>query len=185
MTVIDTEDTPADGKVPIVVQFLLNGTLVQLDQTTNISCNAVGMTWSSLGYAGRVPVASPGDTYSCHHTRNGVDTMTSVVVPARPTILMPVNGATVSRSSSMTISYVADGETGMRATAGDPTSAQGGTHEPEADNGTFTDLNTSGMQAGPGTISLVREFEFPGTGTGFQSVTVKYSSGAQIDVTWM
>jgi hypothetical protein len=184
ITVVDTEDPPSDGKVPIVVQFFTGSTMVQLASTTGVSCNSVGMTWNGLGYGARVPLASPGTTYSCTHTRNGVNSTTTLTVPARPSILTPTNGASVARTSSMTITYVADGGTGMRAVASDGMTAQGGAHEPEPDNGTFTDLDTSGMQAGPGTLGIVRELSFAGSGSAFQSVTVKYSTGAHVNVTW-
>ncbi len=185
ITVIDTEEHPGDGKVPIVVQFFSGGSFVQLASTTTVSCNSVGMAWNGLGYAARVPLASPGGSYTCYHARSGVNSAATVVVPARPVIVSPANGASVMRSSTMTITYTADGGTGIRAVASDGTTAQGGTHEPEADNGTFTDLNTSAMLNGPGTIGLVRELSMPISSTPFQSVTAKYSAGAEISVTWM
>jgi hypothetical protein len=185
ITVQDTEVPPIGGTVPIAVQFFRGGGIVQLASTTTVSCNTVGFTWNGVGYAGRVPAASPGGTYTCVHTRQGVSSAATVVVPTRPVILSPAAGASVTRTSTMTITYTPDGGSGMRAVASDGTTAQGGANEPEPDNGTFTDLNTSGMLNGPGTIGLIREFSTPISGTPFQSATSNYSTGSQISVTWM
>jgi hypothetical protein len=182
--VIDTDAHPSDGKVPIFVQFFRAGTFVQLAGNATVTCNNVTMTWNGLGYAERVPAVPIGSTYACVHRRNNVSSTATLTVPPRPTFITPGNGSTVPRSTNLTIGYVADGGVGMRATAGDGASAQGGAHEPQPDNGTFTDLDTTGMRAGPGSVSLVRELSLSGVGPAFQSVTVTYRSGAQIQVTW-
>lgn len=182
ITVVDTDANPADGKAPIVVQFFNGGTFVQLSNNVAVSCNGVALTWNGLGYAERVPLVAPGGIYRCTHGRSGVNTSVDIVVPARPVFVAPTQGATVNRSSGLTITYVPGSGTGMRASAGDGSTGLGGNLQ--ADDGTFSSFDVSSLQAGPGSLGLTREFTFTPGGTGFQSAEIKYSSGADINVTW-
>lgn len=181
-TVIDTEANPSDGKVPIVIQFFSNGTFVQLAGSASVACNGNVMPWNGLGYAARVPVVAPGGAYTCTHVRLGVTSSLSVTVPTRPVILSPAQGASVSRSASVVVTYVSDAGTGVRVSAGDASTGLGGNAQP--DNGSGS-VDVSSLKAGPGSIGVVREFTFTSAGGGFQSATIVYSSGSDIDVTWV
>lgn len=182
VTIIDTDATPSDNKAPIVVQFFNGGNFVQLGNNAAVSCNGVALTWNGLGYAERVPLVAPGGLYRCTHGRSGVNTNVDITVPARPVFVAPTQGATVNRSGSLTITYVPGSGAGMRASAGDGSTGLGGNLQ--ADNGTFSGFDVSSLQAGPGTLGLTREFTVTPGGTGFHSAEIKYSSGADIDITW-
>jgi hypothetical protein len=182
IAVLDTSQTPSDGKVPIVVQFVNAGRFVQLASNAAVTCNGVAMSFNGLGYAARVPLVAVGGTYQCAHARNGQTTSASVTVPPRPVFVSPTQNASVARSTSLTITYVADSGTGMRASAGDGTTGLSGNVQP--DNGTYTGFDVSTLKAGPGSIGLTRELKFTPSGTGFKSAEVTYSSGADINVTW-
>lgn len=182
ITIVDTDATPADGKVPIVVQFFSNGTFVQLASNATVQCNNVNLTFNGLGYAERVALAPAGGTYACSHTRNGVTTNASVTVPARPVLTSPTQGATVARNNSFTITYIAGNGTGVRGVAGDGSTGMSGNVQP--DNGSYTGFDISSLKVGAGTVGLTREFTFAPSGTGFKSVKINYSSGSDIKVTW-
>lgn len=181
VTVIDTEANPSDGKVPIVLQFSSNGTVVQLAAGASVTCNGVAMPWNGLGYAERVPIVAAGGTYTCVHERNGVTSSILITVPARPVILSPTPGAFVARSASLTVTYVADAGTGVRVSAGDGSTGLGGNLQP--DNGAST-VDVSSLKAGPGSIGVTREFAITPAPGGFQAASVSYSSGSDISVTW-
>jgi hypothetical protein len=181
-TVIDTEANPSDGKVPIGMQFFSNGTFVELAANATISCNGTVLPWNGLGYLARVPVVAPGSTYVCTHVRLGVTSTLVVTVPARPVILSPAAGASVSRSASLAVTYVPDGGTGIRPSAGDGSTGLGGNVQPDSGS---SSIDASSLKPGPGSIGVVREFTFTSAGGGFQSATIVYSSGSDIDVTWV
>ncbi|HMK39767.1 MAG TPA: hypothetical protein VK569_10525 [Bacteroidota bacterium] len=184
LSVSDISETPSDGKVLVVMQFQQNGTVVQLASDASTSCNGVALTYNGLvfGNAGRVPLVAAGGTYAFTHIRSGVTTNVSITVPPRPVFSPPtVDGATIMRTSSLTIHYVAG--TGVAVFGG----ASDGTHDlnnSQPDNGTFTGLNVSGFNAGPGTLSIQRELQFPVTGTGFHSATERFYITKTAAVTW-
>jgi hypothetical protein len=180
-TVIDTESSPSDGKIPIVIQFFSADVFVELAGSTAISCNGVAMPWNGLGYAARIPLVAAGGTYDCRHVRSGVTASMLIIVPARPAILSPGAGASVARSASLAVTYVPGGGSGVRISAGDPSTGLGGNLEPDDGSGT---VDVSSLKAGPGSIGIVRESTFTPGGSGFQSASVAYSSGSRITVTW-
>jgi hypothetical protein len=182
LAVIDTDASPSDSRVPIVVQFFSAGRFVELAGNATVTCNGVTMSWNGLGYAARVPIVAVGGMYQCSHVRNGVTTTASVTVPARPVFVSPTQNATVARSTSLTITYVPGSGTGVRASAGDGTIGRGGNVQP--DNGTYTGFDVSSLNAGPGSIGLTRELTIVASGTGFSSAEFEYSSGSDINVTW-
>lgn len=182
ITVIDTDKNPSDHKVPIVMQFFTNGKFVQLASNATVTCNGVALSWNGLGYAQRVPIVATGGAYSCRHQRNNVTATANATVPARPVITSPTPGATVTRSNSLTIAYQPDGGTGVRGGAGDGSTGLSG--NVQADNGFFTGFDVSTLKAGPGTVSITREFTFTPPSGGFKSVEVKYSAGSDVNVTW-
>jgi hypothetical protein len=181
ITVIDVTENPSDGKVPVVMQFFLNGKYVKLAAGVSVTCNGVALTDNGIGSAERVPLLSPGNQYVFRHVRNGTTTVVNVTASPRPVINAPAQNATVTRSSSLTINYVAGTGTGIRGGGSDPSTGLSGTVQ--ADNGTYTGLNVSSLKAGPGTISITRESK-NNMSTGFKSTEINYSSGKSHNVTW-
>jgi hypothetical protein len=184
ISVLDVDPNPSDHKVPVVVQFLFQGSLVQFNAGETVTCNGVSLTFNGLGYAERVPIQSPGATYSFVYTRNGVNTNVNVPVPQRPLMLTPQNGATVPRTNSLTVTYVADSGSGIEAAASDGATGLG-SQGVQPDNGTYSGFNVSQLKAGPGTISITRKFNTTPGGTGFKSAKVSYDCASQNHaVTW-
>lgn len=183
LTVIDTEATPSDGKVPVVMQFFSGGKYVKLAGSAAVTCNGVTLTDHGIGFAERVPIQPPGGVYTFQHSRGGVNTTVSIMAPPRPVITSPTAGATVARTNNLTISYVAGSGSGIRGSAGDASTGKSGNVQP--DNGAYTGLDVSTFQAGAGRVGITREFEnIHSGGSGFASVESKYSSGSDINVTW-
>ena len=182
VTVVDVDETPSDGKVPIVIQFFKAGKYVQLASGATVTCNGVNLPLGGLGYAERVPIVAPGGSYNCLHSRAAVNSPINITVPARPVITAPAAGSTVTRSNNLTINYAADGGSGIRGGGGTSSTSQG--HDLQNDTGTYTGLDVSGLGAGPGTVYITREFTSNIPGTGFISVELKYSSSKSINVTW-
>ncbi len=181
ITVIDVTENPSDGKVPVIMQFFSNGKYVKLAPGATVTCNGVALTDNGLGSAERVPLLSPGNQYIFRHIRNGTTTTVNVTASSRPVINSPAQNATVTRSSSLTINYVAGTGTGIRGGGGDPSTGLSGTVQ--TDNGTYTGLDVSSLKAGPGTISITRESK-SNISTGFKTTEINYSSGKSHNVTW-
>jgi len=183
VSIIDITETPSDGKVIAVMQFSQGGKTVQIGDAT-MTCNGVPLTYNGLlfGYAERVPLVATGGTYTFRHSRSGVNSDVTVTVPPRPVFAAPtIAGATLARSSSFTIHYVADGGTDVRGDASDPSHSK---NNSQADDGTHDGLDTSGFTPGPGTLSLTRTLQGTVSGTSFSSATRKFDIGKTIAITW-
>lgn len=179
------EPTTSDGKNLVAIQFLSGGSVVQFGNGETVSCNGVMLTYNGLvfAYAGRVPIQPVGGAYTFVYTRSGVNTTVALSVPPRPVFTSPASGATVARSNSLTIQYVAGMGTGVDAGASDgSTGIQRNVYEP--DNGTYTGLDVSSLHVGTGTLSLTRKFDNMPSGTGFHSVQTTYRSVGNIAVVW-
>lgn len=181
-TVLDTTQNSSDGKVPVVAQFFLNGKMVQFGGSATVTCNGVNLTFNGLGYAERVPMVAQGGSYKIVYTRGGSSTTLTATVPQRPVVISPAANSTVTRSPSLTITYVSDGGSGMRGSAGDGSTGIGGNVQP--DNGTYSGFNVSSLKAGAGTLGMTREITSTPGGTGFKSAQVSYSTGIDNKVTW-
>jgi hypothetical protein len=183
VSVIDTEATPSDGKVPVVIQFFSAGKYVKLAGNASVTCNGVTLTDHGIGFAERVPIQPPGGTYTFQHSRAGVNTTVSITVPSRPVINSPTAGSSVARTNNLTITYVAGSGTGIRGSAGDASTGKSG--NVQADNGTYGGLDVSTFQAGAGRVGITREFEnIHSGGSGFASAESKYSSGSDTNINW-
>lgn len=181
-TVIDVDPHPSDGKVPVIVTFQQAGKPVQLAGSNTVTCNGVALTWNGLGYAARVPIVTAGGDLAVAHARAGVTTPVHVTVPSRPQVTSPTAGASLPRTTSLTITYVAAASAGVRPGAGDGATGLGGNEQP--DTGTAT-LDVSQLKAGPGTVSVQRRLVASPSGTGFAGVATTYSiSSVSIPVTW-
>lgn len=184
IAVSDITETPSDGKVLVVMQFLQNGNVVQLAPDATTSCNGVTLTYNGLlfGNAGRVPLVATGGVYAFTHIRSGVITNVNITVPPRPVFSAPtVDGASLARTNSFTIHYVAGTGTAIYGGASD------GTHNvnnSQADNGTFVGLDVSGFNSGPGSLTIQRELQNSIAGTGFHSATEKFFITKAATITW-
>ncbi len=180
--VLDTEENPSDGKLPVVMQFFFGGKYVKLTGNATISCNGMPLQDQGLGYMGRVPLEPAGATYTFQHSRGGVNTTVTVTAPPRPVFTPPtVEGATIPRTNNLAIHYLAGTGKSVRGRASDETNS---TDNSQDDDGIHEGLDVSGFNAGAGTLSLTREFEDPISGSGFHSVENKYSSNKRINITW-
>jgi hypothetical protein len=184
VAVLDTTEAPSDGKVIAVMQFLQNGTAVQLASNVSATCNGVALPYNGLvfGHSQRVPLLPAGGIYNFRYTRGGVNTDVQVPSPARPVFAAPTGaGALLPRTAPFTIHYVPGNGASVRGEARDGTNSRENT---QADNGSVTGLDVSGFSAGPGTLFLARTLQSAIPGTGFHSATNKSSTGKTINITW-
>jgi len=178
----DILENPSNDSVAVVMQFFVDGKQVKLEENAAITCNGAPLTEDSRGYGGRVPQQPVGGAYTFQHSRDGVNTAAVVTVPARPVFSHPtVEGAAITRTTNLTISYVPNDGKALRGRASDGNNSVSNSQN---DDGTHEGLDVSGFNAGPGYLSLIREYEEPLGGTGFHSVQKKYISGKQIEITW-
>lgn len=183
VNVIDTETSPSDGKVAVVMQFFDSGNFVKLGSNANVTCNGVALVDNGLGPAGRVPMQPVGGTYVFQHSRNGVNTTVSVTAPPRPVFQAPtVGGATIARTNNLVIHYVPGSGASVRGSASDGTNSK---NNNQPDDGTHEGMDVSGFNAGAGTLGLVRRLEnVHSGGSGFASAESEYSVGSRINITW-
>jgi hypothetical protein len=172
--------------LPVIVQFLSSGHIVQFGTGEIITCNGIALSFNALvnGYTERVPIQPVGGTYAFIYTRNGVPTTVTVTAPPRPKFLDPTMGSKITRSANLTINYTTTG-TGfsMSASASDGQTAVSGKLLNQADSGAYT-MDVTSLKLEPGSISLTREFHSAPANTGFRSVAVVYGSNSEIKVTW-
>jgi hypothetical protein len=181
-TVLDVEDAPSDGKVPVLVQFFKDGKFVKLAGTHRVTTNGVVLSYNGIAYAERVPMVATGGTYTVVHERGGVPTQVAITVPPRPIVTSPTAGQTVQRSNNLTIGYVGGNGTGVRPSASDGSTGISAASQP--DTGTAT-IDVSALRAGPGTVGLVRDIVASPGGTGFAAARTTYTIGSlDTNVTW-
>lgn len=183
--VLDDAEVPGDGKVPVVLQAVYNGSVVQLGSTMQVSCNGVPLPWNGLfsGHAERVPIQPVGGTYMFTVVHAAVTSTASVTVPARPVFAAPtVAGTTLARTTNFAIHYIPGGGTAVRGNASDGTNSQ---NNSQADTGVHAGLDVSGFHSGAGILSITRTLEWMLSGTGFQSAKVKYDTNKTIAITWL
>jgi hypothetical protein len=188
ISVPDVAEAPSDNKVPVMVQFSFDGKVVYLASNVGVFCNGTTLPNEGLFYGARVPIVSPGGNYNIVHKRGGVNTAVNITVPQRPVFTSPTGGATVARSSNLTVTYVPGtgsavdiSASGNKAGGGTTSAKAGG----QPDTGTYSGLDVTAFEAGPGGLSLIRVYEnIHAGGAGFASVKSTYRSGSHIDVTW-
>jgi len=186
ITINDLTATPSDGRVPVIMQFLTNGSPVQLADNATVTANRDVLTWNGdvSGYAGRVaPIDDFFHYYSFKHWRNGVksEVLIEMQTQHRPVILSPTAGATVTRSPSLPVTYFPGSGIGVSCYADDGSTALDGIVQP--DNGTCS-LDVISFHNGPGAVSVTRELTITPTNWGFQSATADYTVGARVTITW-
>jgi hypothetical protein len=178
---IDVDESPSDGKQPVIVQLFRGGAFVQLAGTAMVEANGVPLTWNGIGYAERVPLVPPGGAYTISHRRGATVTRMNVTVPPRPVITTPAAGATVARSPTFVITYPPGGGTSVRPGVAGPATSRSGAAQP--DDGTAT-IDASDVGTGPGSVSLVRDVEGTVSGTGFAAARFVYTTGKRQPVVW-
>ena len=184
ITVLDLDENPGDGLVPVIVQFMYNGNPVQIDPGINVQCNGVAMPWSGAfyGHAERVPMQPPHGKYTIEFTSAGLVSNARVTAPERPVFKSPtIAGATLSRSNNFTIHYVSGGGNSVLGRASDAARSAGNS---QVDDGTHDGLDVSGFSPGPGKLSITRIQDLLPSGTGFHSAEAVYNVNRQIAVTW-
>jgi hypothetical protein len=188
ITIVDVTATSSDGKAPVIMQFLTNGSPVQLSDNATVTANRDVLTWDGgvSGYAGRMaPIYGEfSNNYdSFKHWRNGVKSEVLIQRQHPPVILSPTAGATLTRSSNLPVTYVPGSGTGVRCNASDGSTVLRGNVQP--DNGTCG-VDVRSLHNGPGSVSVTRELTitpnlFPDS---FQSATADYTIGASVTITW-
>jgi hypothetical protein len=168
--IVDADAAPADGKVPVVVQFFHASDYVKL-ASGSVSANGVPLPWGSTGYAARIPIVPPGGSILFAYTRAGTTTQFTYPVPPRPVVTSPVANDAVLRSLNLMITYVSSSSFGVRPLAAD--SGFGVTGGEQSDTGTAF-LDVSGLRPGSGSVGVTRRLVSTPPDNGFQSAAVTY-----------
>lgn len=180
-TIFDADLAPADGKVPVTVQFFLGSEYVRLSSAT-LTINDVAVPYGSMGYTTRIPVVASGGGIIFTYTRAGTPTSFTYRVPPRPTVTSPMANDAVTRLPNLMITYVSANGQGVRPLASDSSLSLPGFEQ--SDNGKAT-LDVTGLRPGAGSVSVARRFVTNVTGSGFQSAAVTYTiTSLPTPVTW-
>jgi hypothetical protein len=181
---VDDRAEPAEGEIAVHMRFDTPQGSVDFQSGETVTCNEVALSYDGpRGYSGLVPQVAPGDNYTFVYTRDGKPA--KIIVPAlqRPVLTNPTVGAAVQRSSSLNISYVAAQGDSICVRADDGIMQTEGL--PQADSGTYTQLNVSRLKSGPGSIELTRTVRGTPPRNGFKSVLSKYQVSSSIDINWL
>ncbi len=170
-TIIDSDAAPADGMVPVAVQFFQGNEYVMLSSAT-LSINGVAVPYSSMGYTTKIPIVPSGGAITFMHVRSGVTTQFTYRVPPRPTITSPMPNEVVPRSANLMISYVSANGLAVRPLAAD--GVAGTTGIEQSDNG-MAFIDVTGLRSGAGSVGVARRYVTAPSGTGFQAATVTYT----------
>lgn len=171
-SIVDSDAAPADGKVPVVVQFFQANQPVKLASGT-VSVNDVTLPWSTGGYTARVPIVSSGGSLVFAYTHAGTTTKFPYQVPPRPTVLTPMANDTVVRTLSLMITYVSSNSFGVRPLASDGggIAVAGGM---QSETG-MAFLDVSGLRPGQGgSVGITRHIVSTPPGNMFASAAVTY-----------
>jgi len=180
-TIVDSDAAPADGMIPVVVQFFQGNEYVRLS-TASLSVNGVTVPFGSMGYLAKIPLVPSGGTIAFTHIQAGVTTQLTYRVPPRPTITSPATNEVVPRMTNLMIAYVsADGQA-VRPVAADASLGTSGIEQ--SDNG-MAFLDVTGLRPGAGSVGVARRYVTSPSGSGFQSVAVTYTiTSLPVPVTW-
>ncbi len=180
-TLVDSDAAPADGMIPVVVQFFQANQYVKLASAT-LTINGIAVPYGSMGYTTRIPIVPSGGAITFTHIRAGVSTQFIYQVPPRPTITSPMTNEVVPRSVNLQISYVSANGLAVRPLAAD--ASAGTTGVEQSDNG-MAFLDVTGLRSGAGSVGVARRYVTTPSGTGFQSATVTYTiTSLPTPVTW-
>jgi hypothetical protein len=180
-TIVDADAAPADGMIPVVVQFFQSNQYVKLS-STSLTVNGVAVPYGSMGYTTQIPIVPTGGAITFVHSRGGVTTQFNFQVPPRPTITSPATNETVPRTTNVTISYVSAGGEGVRPIAADAGIGTNGIEQ--SDNG-MAFIDVTGLRPGAGSVGVARRYVTTVRESGFQSAVVTYTiTSLPTPVTW-
>lgn len=171
-TIDDPDAAPADGMIPVTVQFFHANDYVKL-ASASISANGVTLPFGATGYATRIPIVPSGGNIVFAYTRAGITTQFPYRVPQRPTITAPTANDPLLRAANLMINYVSSpsGST-VHPVASD--ASAGITGGEQSETGTAF-LDVSGLRPGPGSVGIVRRIVTTPPNSGFASAAVTYS----------
>jgi hypothetical protein len=186
----------AQGGSHIVVHFgTANYDTVEFVAGETVTCNGVFLRYSLGSYIGDVPRQDDSGTYTITYTpaagtpgaSAGPVTVAAAVVPAAVAVSQPTSGASVPINAPLTVTYQPTqlANTSINAVVADARANFDFTW-PGGETGTLTipTSTLSGLQAGPGTLTVVRETTTNPGGTAYHSVVVHFKNITQIPVTW-
>ena len=187
------------GQSHIVVHFgLPNYDTVEFVSGETVACNGIYLRYALGSYVGDVPREGDSGTYTITYTpeasaaatptsSSGPVTVAVAVVPAAVQVSQPAPGASVPLNAPLTVTYQPSqlANTTIGAVVADARAHFDFTW-PGGETGTLgipTDTLSS-LQAGPGTLTVVRETMVYPSGTPFHSVAVHFKNLTQIPVSW-
>ncbi len=180
--------------MPIEIWLLSNHVAVHLGASDTLQCNGVaiqGKADNIVGYhyEGGVPRVKAGGIYECIYTHAGARAVIRAPALPGPTILTPKTGDAVSRTGTLTVTYVPGTSSGV---SGELNQSQGlfsgafSISSGQPDNGTYTMAKSSGLKPGTGWIILYRSLVTTPSGTGFKSAKVVDDAAATgVEVQWL
>jgi len=180
--------------MPIYISLLSNHIAVHLDSTDTLRCNGVaipGKASDIVGYhyEGGVPRVKEGGVYECIYTHAGARAVIRGPALPGPTIVSPKAGDTVTRTGTLTVTYVPGASSGVSGEINQSHGFAGGayaSYSGQPDNGTYTMPKASGLKPGSGWIILYRSLVTTPSGTGFKSATVVDDAAATgVEVQWL
>jgi hypothetical protein len=193
----------AQGQTHVVVHFgTPNYDTVEFVSGETVACNGVFLRYALGSYIGDVPREGDDGTYTIVYTPAAGDAATTPgatststgpvtiavrVVPAAVSVSQPASGANVPLNAPLTVTYQ---PSQLANTTINAVVADGRAHFdftwPGGETGTLgiPSEKLSGLQAGPGTLNIVRETVLYPSGTPFHSVAVHFKNITQIPVSW-
>lgn len=175
-----------------------NGDTVEFVSGETVACNGVYLRYALGSYVGDVPREGDSGTYTITYTpaasaaatptgTTGPVTVAVAVVPAAVQVSQPAPGASVPLNAPLTVMYQPSrlANTTIGAVVADARAHFDFTW-PGGETGTLgIPIGTlSSLQAGPGTLTVVRETMAYPSGTPFHSVVVHFKNITQIPITW-
>ncbi len=173
----------------IAVGFTSSGVPVQFEGAPSLTCNGAAIVLAQA--VGGIP-ATPaptallvGKAFNCTYRVEQSTTTFTFTVPQAPAILTPLDQAQVPRSTATRISYHIDGGSLTGLVALGPRSKA--FVRPDAQDPMPAILDTSGLAAGPGSITLTEALapQVALTGAPVKSLRVGGTALAVTAVVWM
>jgi hypothetical protein len=191
------------GQTHVVVHFSTpNLDTVEFVSGETVACDGIYLRYALGSYVGDVPRQGDGGTYSIVYTpaagsapatpdatpaSRGPVNVAVEVVQAAVDITQPAPGTSIPLDVPLTITYQPSdlANTTMSVVVADARGHFDFTW-PGDESGTLgVPVDTlSGLQAGPGTLTVVRETSLYPSGTPYHSVVVHFKNITQIPVTW-
>jgi hypothetical protein len=190
------------GQTHVVVHFATaSGDTVEFVRGETVTCNGAFLRYDLGSYTGDVPREGDSGTYTVVYTpatgavgtpgasaaSTGPVSVAVAVVPAAVSVSQPAPGASVPLNAPLNVVYQ---PSQLANTAINAIVADGRAHFdftwPGGETGTLgiPADKLSGLQAGPGTLTVVRDTQVDPSGTPFHSLRVHFKNITQIPVTW-